>query len=236
MVADCLSSVLSNNLVGAYFVGSVALGGYVAGESDIDIVAVCQVALDPPLKLAVIDAVERALDSCPARGLEFTLYHSDVVAAAPCGAAFEVNVNGGQRMERVVRTDAASEPPFWYIIDRGIAHRSGIAIVGPPAAEVFADVDRPVLLRAMADSMRWHRQHEGATLYSVLNATRAWRFAAEDVLVSKLEGARWAIHRWHRPAVIDAAVRLRHGGHAELVVADVDELLDHVERVLTSGD
>jgi hypothetical protein len=32
----------------------------------------------------------------------------------------------------------------------------------------------------MKDSMRWHRDHEGATLYSVLDASRAWRFAAED--------------------------------------------------------
>src|SRR4051812_1144318 len=36
-VADRLTSALGDGLVGAYFVGSVALGGYVAGESDIDI-------------------------------------------------------------------------------------------------------------------------------------------------------------------------------------------------------
>lgn len=35
-----LRQALSDELVGAYFVGSIALGGYVAGESDIDIVAV----------------------------------------------------------------------------------------------------------------------------------------------------------------------------------------------------
>jgi hypothetical protein len=235
-LAVSLSSVLGSELVGAYFVGSVALGGYVAGESDIDIIGVAHAGLDPLLKRSVIDAVERAIASCPARGLEFTLYRSDVVRAAPDGAAFEVNVNGGQRMERVVRAEAASEPSFWYVLDRGVAHRSGVAIVGPPAEDVFADIDRSVLLRALAESMRWHRTHEGATLYSVLNAARAWRFAVEDVLGSKLDGATWAIQRWHRPAVIAAAVELRHGHTAVLEATDVVELLGHVENVLSAAE
>jgi hypothetical protein len=44
--------------------------------------------------------------------------------------------------------------------------------------------------------MRWHREHELATLNSVLNASRAWRFAIEGVFGSKLGGAAWARGRW----------------------------------------
>jgi hypothetical protein len=86
----------------------------------------------------------------------------------------------------------------------------------------------------MIESMRWHREHEKATLYSVLNARRAWRFAAEDVLASKLEGAAWARERWPQPWVIDAAVDLRHGRPATLDAVEVDTLLDHVERTLVN--
>lgn len=231
-VSDGLSAVLGADLLGAYFVGSVALGGYVAGESDIDIAAVCRRPLDHDAKAAVAAAVERTFTSCPARGLEFTLYRSEIVAAAPHGADFEVNVNGGPRMDRAVHLVAAQEPPFWYILDRGIAHRSGVAIVGPSAADVFADVDRTTLLHAMAESMKWHRVHERATLYSVLNAARAWRFAATDELGSKLEGATWAAQRWRTPSVIHAAVELRHGRPARLSPTDVDEFLDHVQHAL----
>ena len=135
-VADRLSSVLGVRLVGTYFVGSVALGGYVAGESDIDIKAVCRDSLDLDTKRSVIDAVEMAIGSCPARGLEFTIYRSEVAgsARAPSGAGFEVNVNGGPRMDRVVRTDPQGQPPFWYIIDRAIAHRAGVTIIRTPLA------------------------------------------------------------------------------------------------------
>jgi len=40
-IAAVLSVVLADGFVGAYFVGSIALGGYARAESDIDIVAVC---------------------------------------------------------------------------------------------------------------------------------------------------------------------------------------------------
>jgi hypothetical protein len=38
-VAEALAGTLRTDLVGVYFVGSVALGGHVPGESDIDIAA-----------------------------------------------------------------------------------------------------------------------------------------------------------------------------------------------------
>ena len=227
-VAHALAGSLGTDLVGVYFVGSVALGGYVAGESDIDIVAVSASALTGAQKQAVASAVVDASAACPARGLELTLYRRDVVSSAPVAADFEVNANGGPRMATAVHLDAAAEPGFWYVLDRAIAHRSAVAVSGPPARVLFADVSRGALLEAMQESMAWHRAHEKATLYSVLNACRAWRFAEEDVLGSKLEGAAWARPRWPETDLIDAAVALRRGGKVPLDGAAVDALLSSV--------
>ena len=74
----------------------------------------------------------------------------------------------------------------------------------------------------------WHRAHEKATLYSVLNACRAWRFAAVDVLGSKVDGAAWARARWPDTGMIDAAVGLRSGQDAALDDSAVDALLSAV--------
>jgi hypothetical protein len=60
----------------------------------------------------------------------------------------------------------------------------------------------------------------------------AARFAEEDVLGSKLEGATWARERWPDPGVIDAAVALRHGHDAALDQGAVDTLLATVENRL----
>lgn len=234
-LAVVLRSVLGDDFIGACFVGSIALGGYVHGESDLDIVAVCRSALDDETRPAVVEHILATTVQCPARGLEFTLYRADVAASPPVNADFEVNVNGGPRMPRSVHLIAREEPPFWYVLDRAIAHRHGVRIEGPPPATLFADVRHDALLEAMLQSMRWHREHEKATLYSVLNACRAWRFAVQGVLGSKLDGAGWARERWREPELIDAAVDLRHGRQADLDPADVDALLQHVEGILAAS-
>lgn len=234
-VAAVLASTLADELVGVYFVGSIALGGHVRGESDIDITAVCRHRLGEATKHALADRLLEATIRCPARGLEFTLYLADVASSLPENADFELNVNGGPRMAREVRLLWHDQPRFWYVLDRAIAHRAGIAIRGLPAAEVFAQVPRRLLLDVMGESMRWHREHEKASLYSVLNASRAWRFAVEDVLGGKLDGAAWARARWQDPSLVDAAVDLRHGRPARLDPGEVDRFLAHVEGVLAAA-
>lgn len=234
-LARRLEEALDGGLVGAYFVGSIALGGYVADESDVDVVGVSEHQVPDGAKPRVANAVLECTSGCPARGLEFTLYRREAAGARPEHADFEVNANGGPRMPRSLHLDQRAEPAFWYVLDRAIAHRAGIAIVGPPGWQVFADVPRDVLLAAMKDSMRWHRENEGATLYSVLNASRAWRFAAEDALGSKLEGAAWARSLWTNPELIDSAVALRHGRPAYLRAPQVDEFLEHVEGILADA-
>ena len=226
-VADGLATALGDDLVGAWFVGSIALDGFVPGESDIDVAAACRRPLDDAAKQEVVDALDPLLPRCPARGLELTVHLP--------GGDWQVNVNGGPRMERTIYFSPIDEPTFWWTLDRAIAHRHGVTIVGPPAADVFPAPDRAALLQAMAESMRWHRAKEGPTLYSVLNACRAWRFAETDVLGSKLAGGAWARERWHAPAVIDAGIDLRHGRPATLDAADVEELLTHVLHVIESA-
>ena len=234
-VAGVLRPPLAEGLVGAYFVGSVALGGYVPGESDIDIVAVCERSVPAEQRQAIATELLRATARCPTRGLEFTLYRLDIASSPPDRADFDVNVNGGPRMDASVHVSPDEEPRFWYVLERAIAHRHGAVIAGPPAADVFADASRAQLLEVMRESMRWHRRHERATLYSVLNGSRAWRFAGEDILGSKLAGATWARSRWPNPSLIDAAVDLRHGRPAHLDEGDVDEFLDHVEHALDAA-
>jgi hypothetical protein len=230
-----LHSLLPEQIVGTYFVGSVALGGYVPGQSDVDIVAVCEHRIADENKSAIAIDLLPATALCPARGLEFTLYRLGIASAPPVAADFELNLNGGPRMTSSVHVAPDRELAFWYVLDRAIAHRHGVVISGPPADEVFADAPRFQLLHAMQESMRWHRKHEKATLYSVLNASRAWRFAVEDVLGSKLTGASWARSRWRRPSLVDAAVDLRHGRRAHLDEDEVDEFLEHVEHELAAA-
>lgn len=122
-MAGRLRGLLGDELIGAYFVGSIALGGYVAGESDIDIVAVSRDHIDSELRQAIADSLLEAALACPAQGLEFSLYRQEVAATATLGSDFEVNVNGGPRMSRTVHLD-----------DRG-SRGSGSSSSGPSRTE-----------------------------------------------------------------------------------------------------
>jgi Nucleotidyltransferase domain len=117
-------------LEAVYVVGSAARGAYRHGPSDVDVVAVVAGPLAPAEKEELVARVEE-LD-CPARGLELVVYAR---GAQPPG--FEVNFNGGPRMERHVSFDPAEEPWHWFVIDAAIAERHAVPLVGPPWAELF---------------------------------------------------------------------------------------------------
>lgn len=214
-VADVLANALDTELIGAYFVGSVALGGYTSGVSDLDIAAVCESPLSEAQKRRSASAVLEASGGCPAHGLELVVYRADVVGS-PDGSGFELNVNAGPRMPTLVQLTASDQPGFWFVIDRAVAHRSGATIIGLPASSVFAEVPRRTVLEAMQASMTWHRDHEEASPNAVLNACRAWRYAEDDVLGSRVAGAAWARDRWPDTDVIDTALALRGGAHGQM--------------------
>jgi hypothetical protein len=122
-IAAVLSSILADGFVGAYFAGSIALGGYVRGESDIDIVAVCDERVDEAIRQAVVEKVLAVTANCPARGREVTLYRARVASPSGAETGFEVNVNGGPWMPRLVHLSPHDQPRFWYVLEPEAGHR-----------------------------------------------------------------------------------------------------------------
>lgn len=234
-VSARLREVLGEDLHAAYLGGSVALGGFVPGQSDIDIVAVCQRSLQVERKQAVAGAITREAIACPTRGLEFVLYSRAAVATPSRTQQFEINLNAGPLMPYRLSLDAASEPSHWFVLDIAIVREHGLRLLGPPAEEVFAPIPRPWLLDALKDSLEWHVDHESLLHYSVLNACRSWRYAEEGVWSSKEDAAEWARSRTEDPSIIDSALAIRRGdrsrylGPAEVrsFVLDIKARVEH---------
>jgi Domain of unknown function (DUF4111) len=224
-----LRGILGDELVGVYVSGSGALGDYVPGRSDLDRFAVCERGVGEKTKEAVVAALRHESLPCPARGLELVLYRRAFVAEPRRDAAFELNLNSGAAMPLHVAFEPEEEARHWFVLDLAIVRDSGRALVGPPPRDLFAELPREWLLEALAESLAWHRANpDVAGENAVLNACRAWRFAEEGRWSSKRDAAAWARSRLADPAVVDAAVALRHGGAAEL---DPDAARALVERV-----
>ncbi len=129
-------------------------------------------------------------------------------------------------MEFRADTEPGDIDAFWFPIDRSILSRHGIAIAGPPAEEVFADMPRQALLPAILESLRWHAAAGGTSDDAVLNACRALRFALDGVWTSKAAAGAWAAARSPAP-LVERALRIRDGGGA-LDASDVRRFLEAI--------
>ena len=81
----------------------------------------------------------------------------------------------------------------WFVLDRAIAQEHAVTLVGPPWRDVFPTVARRDVLDALAESLRWHEQHEPGSVNTVLNAVRGWRYVESGAWLSRPAAARWLL-------------------------------------------
>lgn len=96
-----------------------------------------------------------------------------------------------------------------------IARQTGASLTGPPPGEVFAAISRAWILEGCRRELRWRQAQDAPPTWPrspVLDACRAWRFADEGALSSKLGGGTWALERGiGDPNLIEAALRSQRG-------------------------
>ena len=234
-LVDRLVGLLEGRLTAAYLLGSLALGDYVPGRSDIDVAAVASDPIPDEAKQEVVAALSHPNLPCPTKGLEFVLYARDSIVTPTRGAAFEINLNTGPGMAFTSSFDPASEPAHWFVIDRSIARTRGIRLVGPPSGEMFAEIPRRWVLEAVGDSLEWHRETDTSPNL-VLNACRAWYYVEEGTWTSKSEAAAWARRMVEDPAPIDAALVAREqGAERPGYRAEVSALIERVEDLVKAA-
>jgi Domain of unknown function (DUF4111) len=236
-VARLLGRVLGDDLVGAYLVGSGALGGVAPGQSDVDVVAVCATAPSEAVIGAITDGLGELAMSWPLRGLELVLYPLEAVAAPARSPRFLLNLDVGPGMAYHLGRDPAAEPSHWFLLDLAILRDHGRPLAGPPPAELVGPIPRRWLLEAVLDSLAWHQAEEPNLSQTVLNACRGWRFAEEGVWSSKQDAAAWARANGGDPGTLDAALAARHGDPGRpldpaRVRAFTGRVADRVEREL----
>ncbi|SCL16631.1 hypothetical protein GA0070616_1069 [Micromonospora nigra] len=223
--------VLGAGLVGAYAAGSVALGAYQPGRSDVDVALVCADPLDPAVARRLVARLRHESLPCPARGLELVVYRREVARRGAPEPGFEVELNTGAAVPFRATYDPADRPAadgsFWYGLDRSILHQSGWALLGPPAAATFTDLTPADLRRLLVDALRWWLDRPvppgdgpapGAE-DAVLGACRAWVRLRHGVWLDKAAAGRRvladaaaarspgsATRPGHHPLVDDATV------------------------------
>lgn len=216
--------VLGEDLVGAYAAGSVGLGAYQPGRSDVDVALVAAGPMPEPDKRLLVNRLRHESLPCPARGLELVVYRRDVAASGTPEPGFEVELNTGATMPFRATYDPADRPAadgrFWYALDRSILRQSGRTLLGPPAADVFADPPPEALRALLADALRWwlalptppgDEPAPGAE-DAVLGACRALVRIRDGVWLGKVDAGLRVAADDPDAALIRASIAARRGG------------------------
>ncbi len=219
------------SLLAAYVHGSAALGGWVPGMSDVDILFV--VADDTGKSTA--DSMAAVIESwgamCPGRDLE-----ASIVTAAeardpgPPWPYLRHVVAGPAETARVVRPDLAAPGDRDLLMHYAVCRAAGRAVLGPPPGDVIGPIARAEVLTYLADELAWGLAN-APERYAVLNACRARIYWSDGAIVSKISGGEGALRLRTGPAsVIRRALAQQRGQQPDQAPAP-----DAIEFVLATA-
>jgi hypothetical protein len=228
-VVRTLHDHLAEALIGVYLHGSLAMGAFTPGRSDVDVLAICGAPPGPERATALGNALA-GIPRPPSGGhLELKLVTDEEVRSPSAGPSYELAVSTHEEPMVVLGSE---DPGTEYLeIDFAMTRARGRALMGPGPDQVIGGSVPSLLLRALLKDMEWAREggsaawegHESPALsmvtYRVLNAARNWRFAETGELGSKAEGAAWVQREHPEPrlsALLDTALAFQRGGSPDL--------------------
>jgi len=213
--------------------GSAALGGWLPGRSDLDLLVVVPQA--PPVDR--LDAFAKAVADLTGPPIELSVIEQALARRPRAPWAFLAHVSGRRIVAAGVDPDLA--------IDLAVTRSAGVTLRGPAADELIGELSRPVIRRHLLDGLE-RQLHRSSEHDVVMNACRALAYQEQGVLVSKQDGATWARFRLPDHAALigrilderQAALTDRHfspswerrpGPEAHALVAEVIRRLSAVE-------
>jgi predicted nucleotidyltransferase len=211
-LVSAIHAVLGDDLVGIYLYGSYVSGGFDAGVSDLDLVAVTSAEVET-LDLRGLERMHRDVAG---RHPEWTNRIEVVYIGRATLGSFRTStgrlavISPGEPFH--VRDERVAEwVQNWYLV-----RESGVTLFGPLPAEVVPPVAWEEFVAAAARyadqiaDQDLHGAAPGALAYSLLTMCRAHLTVHANGHGTKQEGAEWVIQRhpewtW----LVDAALRCR---------------------------
>ncbi len=127
----------------------------------------------------VVELCRHEAYPCPAAKLELVVYETDVLREPDAQPRWSLNFNTGRGVDQVGR-DPRSEPAHWFVLDLAFARRHGVALFGPPPAELIGRLQRVVVARAFDAQVAWYEQNEpGERAATAARRARHWSETGE---------------------------------------------------------
>ena len=226
-----LMVVADGVLQAAYLHGSAALGGWVPGRSDVDMLFVAADGISSAAVTQMGEVLSEGAGRCPGRELECSVV---TVAQARQPAPpwpFVLHVTAGPGTHgRTVRPDSRSLGDPDLLMHYAVCRAAGWPVFGPPPKDLISVVPRRAILDYLAGELGWGIGH-APEAYAVLNACRALIYQTDHMIVSKIAGGEAVLSRGTGPAdVVERALAQQRGSEPDQLPA-----LDAVSFVLATA-
>lgn len=209
-LAQASSQALGDTLAAMILHGSLTLGDYLPGRSDIDLLAVVKHALTGGELAALAHRVKKRSPPAPVR-VDLRVVTREVASAPtplpPMEAHLTIKGPGPS-----VRVDGRHPGERDLVVELSICRANGCSILGAPPSVLIGEIpDEGVLAAADAQLADWQAIGDDPPYaqLTVLTACRAWRFAEEHRHASKDAAGSWALTRDQNLKVVRDALRQR---------------------------
>lgn len=237
-LAYASAGALAEALEGVIVHGSLTLGGYVPGVSDLDLLAV----VDGPLSDRQVAAWAEAMKAVSRRASIRVDFRSVTRADGEAPVELpetETYLKIAAQPAASVRLEGRREKERDLIVELSVCRAHGRSVVGPQPPELIGRVpDEWVLRAADAQLADWQVIGDDPKYagLAVLTACRVWRFAEERHHCSKDAAAEWALTRFPGLMVVrDALIQRQSDSKPRIDPAQVDGLLGIVRRRVASA-
>ncbi len=224
---------LGDSVAGVLLHGSLALGDFVPGRSDIDLLVVVDDPLTPAQIAALGEAAGRQASRAPGP-VDLRVVTGEVAAAPTPLPPMEAYLRIRRDREPRVRAEGRHPGERDLIVELSVCRTRGRALLGPPPAELIGEVpDDWVLDTGDSQLADWQEIGDDPPYaeLTVLTACRLWRFAEERLHCSKDAAGEWALRRDPSLNVVRQALHQRRGDPNHPIDArQVHDLLVLVRR------
>ncbi len=203
-------TIVGDDLVATYIHGSAALGGFVPGRSDVDVLFVVG---DDVVDDRALDDLARGLAAatalCPGRGVELSVVSAGAAERPAAPWPFLLHLTTDPADATTIHgADHEGDPDL--LMHYAVCRTAGVVVRGPPPVELIGAIGRQDVLTYLDGELAWALSH-ATEAYAVLNACRAQRYLERGELVSKIDGARLAIEDGAAADLIAAALAMHLG-------------------------
>jgi hypothetical protein len=236
LLAERSAAALGARALAVILHGSLALGSFTPGRSDIDLLVV----VDEPLADGDVEALRRLFDAhrndaphCVDVRVVTSAAAASPTRNPPMEAYFRLHPGEPSTLEARV----PAEPDL--VVEFAMVRAHGRSLVGVDPRSVVGPLpDQWVVEVGDRQLAAWERLADDAAHAElmVLTTCRIWRFSAEGVFSSKADAGRWALAHDPSLTAVEQALRQRSGDHRATVDEDgIRRLIARVRREIAAG-